>query len=95
MNWTEISIITNSEGIEVLTGHLLNIGITGIRIENSDDFNEFLEGTQTYWDYVDDDLMYLKDCETKIILYLPENSQGLDMMSALKQSICELKKQNL
>lgn len=94
MNWTEVSITTNTEGIEVLTGQLLNIGITGIRIENSEDFNEFLEGTQTYWDYVDDDLMYLKDCPTKVILYLPENSQGIDMMSALKQSLNELRKHN-
>lgn len=91
MNWTEISITTNSYGIEVLTGTLLNIGITGIRIENSDDFNEFLEGTQTYWDYVDEELMYLKDCETRVILYLPENTQGMDMLSSLKQALMQLK----
>ena len=91
MNWMEISITTNEDGIEVLTGMLLNIGITGIRIENPKDFEEFLEGTQTYWDYVDNDLMYLKDCETKIILYLPENSQGADMMASLKLALNELK----
>ncbi len=95
MNWTEVSITTNTEGIEVLTARLLNIGISGIRIENSEDFQEFLDGTQTYWDYVDDELMYLKDCETRVILYLPENTQGADMMSALKQSIEELKKSEL
>ena len=60
MNWTEVSVTTNSEGIEVITGMLLNVGISGMRIENSDDFNEFLEGTQTYWDYVDENLMYFK-----------------------------------
>jgi len=93
MNWTEIAIETNNDGIETLTGNLLNIGITGIRIENSDDFNEFLEGTEIYWDYVDESLMYLKDAPTKVILYLPENSQGMDMMSSLKNVLEELKKE--
>ena len=95
MNWMEISITTNDEGIDVLTGMLLNIGINGIRVENSKDFEEFLDGTQTYWDYVDEDLMYLKDCETKVILYLPENSQGADMMVSLKAALNELKTSNL
>lgn len=95
MNWMEISITTNDEGIDVLTGMLLNIGINGIRVENSKDFEEFLDGTQTYWDYVDEDLMYLKDCETKVILYLPENSQGADMMALLKLSLNELKSTDL
>jgi len=95
MNWMEISITTNDDGIDVLTGLLLNIGVTGIRVENSKDFEEFLDGTQTYWDYVDEDLMYLKDCETKVILYLPENSQGADMMIALKQALNELKSTEL
>lgn len=91
MNWMEISIVTNDPGVEALTGALLNIGVSGIRVENSKDFEEFLEGTQTYWDYVDEDLMYLRDCETKVILYLPENSQGTDTMALLKQTINDLK----
>ncbi len=91
MNWTEVKITTNQNGIETLTGVLLNIGITGIRIENANDFNEFLDGTEIYWDYVDESLMYLKDCETKVILYIPENSQGLDMLTSLKQELSVLK----
>ena len=89
--WTEVEILTNSAGIEPLTGILLMIGINGMQIENADDFNEFLAGTQTYWDYVDDDLMRLKDCETKVIIYLPENSQGRDMLALLKQELSKLK----
>lgn len=94
MNWTEIAIETNAEGIEVLTGNLLNIGITGIQVENSDDFNEFLEGTEIYWDYVDESLMYLKDSPTRVILYLPQNAQGMDMFSDLKNVLDELKKED-
>lgn len=93
MNWTEISVLTNDEGIEAITGLLLNLGINGIRIENAKDFNEFLQGTQTYWDYVDDDLMYLKNCETRVIFYLPDNTQGIDIFSAFRQGIDLLKEE--
>ena len=72
MNWTEVKISTNKEGIEPITGLLLNLGINGIQIENPEDFNEFLEGTQTYWDYVDESLMHLKEGETRVILYIPD-----------------------
>lgn len=94
MNWTEIAIETNPSGIEPLTGNLLNIGITGVQVENSDDFNEFLEGTEIYWDYVDESLLYLKDAPTRVIFYLPENAQGMDMFSELKIVLEELKKED-
>lgn len=90
MNWTEVKISTNKEGIEPITGLLLNLGINGIQIENPEDFNEFLEGTQTYWDYVDESLMHLKEGETRVILYIPENAQGAEMFTGLKQGLKEL-----
>lgn len=87
MNWTEVVITTNTEGIEPITGLLLNLGITGVQIENPDDFNEFLEGTETYWDYVDESLMHLKEGDTKMTIYIPENVQGAETLSALKQAL--------
>ena len=90
MNWTEVVITTNKDGIEPITGLLLNLGITGVQIENPDDFNEFLEGTEIYWDYVDESLMHLKDGDTKMIIYIPENVQGAEMLKALKQGLKEL-----
>ncbi len=93
MNWNEIKITTNKEGVEVLTAQLLNIGISGIQILDSDDFNQFLEGTEIYWDYVDEDLMYLKDCDTQVILYIEDNEKGSDILNSLKTLLNELKKE--
>lgn len=90
MNWTEVVISTNTAGIEPITGALLNIGITGVQIENPEDFNAFLEGTETYWDYVDESLMHLKEGETRMTVYLPENAQGMEMLKSLKQSLAAL-----
>lgn len=91
MNWTEVVITTNTNGIEPITGLLLDLGITGVQIENPEDFNEFLEGTQTYWDYVDESLMHLKEGDTRMIVYIPENVQGAEMLKSLKQNLQELK----
>lgn len=94
MNWTEVNIFTSADGIEPVCGCLLNIGITGFAIRDSKDFEEFLSNKTGNWDYIDDDLMGLKNCETCVTVYLPENSQGADMLSSVKNEMSELKKRD-
>ncbi len=91
MNWTEVSVYTTTEGIDPVCGCLLGIGITGFAIRDSKDFEEFLQNKDGNWDYIDDDLMGLRDCETCVTVYLPDNSQGADMLSALKSEMLALK----
>lgn len=91
MNWIEIDIFTSTEGIEPLTGSLLGMGINGFVIKDSADFEEFLEDRSVNWDYIDDDLMGLKNCETTVTVYLPENGQGLEYLEAVKQELRSLK----
>ena len=43
MEWTELSIYTSSEGVELLCGKLLELGINGFAVEDARDFEEFLE----------------------------------------------------
>ena len=91
MNWIEIDIFTTSEGIEPLTGSLLGMGINGFVIKDAADFEEFLNDKTINWDYIDDDLMGLKDCETTVTVYLPENGQGLENLEAIKAELRALK----
>lgn len=91
MNWTEVNIYTSTEAIELLSAKLMDIGIKGFAIKDAEDFNEFLENKNGQWDYIDDDLMGLKECETCITVYLPENSQGADMLLAIKAMLADLK----
>ena len=42
MNWTELNIFTTTEGIDILTSGLMDIGIRGFAIKDANDFNEFL-----------------------------------------------------
>ena len=43
MNWTEVNIYTATDGIDMLCASLMDIGIKGFEIKDSEDFNEFLE----------------------------------------------------
>lgn len=91
MEWTEVNIYTASEGIELLCAKLMDIGIKGFVIQDAGDFNEFLENKDGKWDYIDEDLMGLSDCETRITVYLPSNSQGADMLLSIRAMLSELK----
>lgn len=91
MNWTEAEIFTSTEGIEILSAVLPDMGIKGFSIKDSADFNEFLENKNGKWDYIDDDLMGLKSCESSVTVYLPDNIQGAETLAALKNMLGGLK----
>ncbi len=90
MNWTEVNIYTTTEGIDPVCGRLLNVGVTGFVIKDAKDFEEFLQNKTGNWDYIDDDLMGLKNCETCVTFYLPDNSQGADMLAMVRTEMAEL-----
>lgn len=91
MEWTEVNIYTETAGIDLLCAKLMDIGIKGFVIQDSEDFNEFLENKNGQWDYIDEDLMGLSQCETRITVYLPANSQGADMLSSIRTMLAEMK----
>ena len=90
-----MKIYTTSEGIEPLTGSLLDLGIQGFMIEDAKDFDEFLHDTTPHWDYIDQEVMaHMKDCETSVTLYLPNNPQGMEEMAAAREILARLKSQD-
>lgn len=92
MNWTEVKIYTTSEGIEPLTGSLLDLGIQGFMIEDAQDFDEFLHDTTPHWDYIDREVMQkMKNCETSVTIYLANNPQGMEEMAAAREILARLK----
>lgn len=91
MNFMQIDVYTESEAVNLLVMRLSELGINGFTIHDSADFEEFLENKDMNWDYVDDDLMGLKNVPTHITLYLQDNEQGLETLSELKGVLSELK----
>lgn len=91
MEFKKIDVYTESEAVYPLTMQLSELGINGFEIHDSADFEDFMENKEMNWDYVDDDLMNLKNVKTHITLYLQENVQGAEMFAALKGALKDIK----
>lgn len=91
MDWIRVSIFTTSEGIEPVSGRLYQLGITGLEIEDEQDFKSFLENNKQYWDYVDDDLVKKMEGETQVKTYVSDDTAGRELLLAIKSTLAELK----
>ncbi len=92
MNWLKTKIFTSTEGIEPLCGRLYSLGLNGVQIEDSADFNDFIENEQQYWDYIDESLEPLKTAETSVALYVTDDAPGRELLMMIKETVSALKK---
>ncbi len=95
MTFTEITITTNQGGLEVLTGMLSALGVTGLTVVDPSDFEEFLSGTQTHWDYVEDELMEIKNASPSVTFYVGEGESGKALIASVIEGVEGLKKDGL
>ena len=92
MDWICVTILTSEDGIEPLSGRLYQTGITGIEIEDENDFKDFLENNKQCWDYVDDELIKAKSGETCVKIYISDNASGHDLLRLVAEAVDALKK---
>ena len=91
-NWTEVTIWTSTTGIDVVTGMLMDLGIDGFVIEDSQDFADFLQDTEIYWDYVDEDLAKEKsDAETNIKIYVEDSPAGAELLAQVNAGLAGIR----
>lgn len=92
MDFTEVTISTATPGIDPVAGLLDGLGIEGYVLEDAADFQEFLQDTEIYWDYVDEDLVREKSgAETRIKVYLTQDADGEAQLAALRQRLDTLR----
>lgn len=92
MEWTEVTIWTTTPGIDVVTGMLMDLGIRGFVIEDAQDFEEFLEGTELYWDYVDEDLANeKKNTETNVKIYVTSDLHGAELLAQVQAGLRDIR----
>lgn len=94
MNWLKTKIYTSTEGIEPLCGRLYSLGLNGVQIEDSADFNDFIENEQQYWDYIDESLEPLKTAETSVTLYVTDDAPGHELLLLIRETVAALDKLN-
>ena len=94
MEWNEVSIETTSEAVDTVCAKLIALGIEGMQIEDSNDFQQFLDNKNASWDYVDDELIKKKKgSATSIIVYLSNTPTGRDTLATLRSEIAQLQSQ--
>lgn len=91
MNWIEASIYTTTNGIEIISGALIKLGINDAVIEDASVFNDFLNDKTINWDYYDDELAKMQNCESCIKVYFADNNQGNDMLKEVKEIVNNFK----
>lgn len=94
MNWTEVSIYTTTNGIEIINGALMKLGINDAVIEDAGVFEDFLHSDTLNWDYYDEELAKMKNCESCIKVYLPDNNQGSELLKEIYKCIDDIKNEN-
>lgn len=92
MNWTEVTIETAKAGLDILCAMLTDIGFRGFAIHDPDDFDELMAGKVGHWDYLEEGLAEeLTAGAPSVTVYLPENAQGAEQMTALRSLLDTLK----
>ncbi len=88
MDFTEVTIYTTTAGIDAVALLLDEVGIEGYVLEDAADFQAFLEDTEIYWDYVDEDLVREKSNEeTKLKIYLTRDADGEKQLEAVSAAL--------
>ena len=91
MNWFEVTIQTETPAVDVLCAMLTDHGVKGFSIQDKESFQEFLDDKDGKWDYIDDDLMGLANCDTSVTFYLPDDAQGAEQLSGVRSLLDMLK----
>ena len=84
MNWFEVTIKTETPAVDVLCAMLTDHGVKGFSIQDKESFQEFLDDKDGKWDYIEEDLMGLAECDTTVTFYLPDDAQGAEQMAGVR-----------
>lgn len=93
MKFNEITIHTTTIGAEVISGVLMNEGITCFSVDDPSDLAELLESKYVPFDYVEDGLLR-EDGDVLVRVYLAENEQGQLQLEGVLAGIEKLKAEN-
>ncbi|MFV0402047.1 MAG: 50S ribosomal protein L11 methyltransferase [Oscillospiraceae bacterium] len=88
--WMQVDIATTTEGIEPVAALLLQMNL-GYSVTDAADFEEFLEGKSGHWDYIDDEVMKLRDAPTVVAAYLADGEQGKAQLDTLRDGLERLR----
>ena len=87
IKWLEVVLDTTEEELEGLCARLTANGVTGMAIEDEEDFKTFLEQNRQYWDYVDEGLMEQMRGVCRVKLYVTDDDDGKKQLARWLEGI--------
>ena len=88
MAWQEITINTDPQEIEAVSGVLTARGFSDLVIEDQQEFETFLDENRAYWDYIDETLQQKLQGLSRIKLYLEDTEA--QSLARLQDVVAEL-----
>ncbi len=95
MDWIEAVVKTTTPGIEPVSGILIMNGISGYAVEDKCDFEEFLRDKEVFWDYIEDELMKRRECDTTLTFYITDDADGAEQLLAIRSELSRLKSEDI
>ena len=92
MDYIKVTILTNHMGIEPVGGCLYNMGVSCWEVEDFEEFESFLEETKDTWNYIDDNLVEKMKGDTRVNVYMSDNSVGMEQLNMIRGGIENLKR---
>ena len=89
MEWLEVSIEAY-DGTEVLSELLEDMGVSGLVLEDGEDFERFMDENRQYWDYVDEELANRMHGLSLVKFYLSADDEGAERYSELEEALTPL-----
>lgn len=86
MDWIEVTISTTSEGTDIVSQILYDVGVAGVVIEDPNDILSF-SSEPGDWDYVDEDLIANLDEDVLVRGYLGEDDTLHDKLQYIRERI--------
>ncbi|MEG2323094.1 MAG: 50S ribosomal protein L11 methyltransferase [Anaerovoracaceae bacterium] len=96
MNYIKYTIYTSRQGIELVTGMLMEQGITQTVVEDPADVEEMLEKKNDYdWDFIDEKVMEKQNQEPTVSVYIEDSPKGREQLGQLKIALMMLKSKEM
>ena len=94
MDWIELTVLTTTEGSDIVSAHLIEAGSAGTAIEDRNDIklNQRPEGR---WDIIDEDVILKMSEDVKVTGYYPVDERVQGAMSGVRARIAALKSMDL
>ena len=90
MEWLELTVDSDSRGIDLLETELTLNGFDSFVIDDEAEFHTFLETNRDYWDIVDEDLEKSLDGVSRIRLYLADDAGAMEEVERLRAMLAAL-----